>query len=89
MGSPSATPTGPATANVTRPDDKQGAAADPLEGFGPVLAAVAQRDHDSDELTADRLEAGHKFLAEFAAACRGRGPSGHGRRGQPAPPARR
>jgi hypothetical protein len=33
------------------------------------LAAVAQRDHDSDELTADRLEAGHKFLAEFAAAC--------------------
>jgi hypothetical protein len=30
---------------------------------------VAQKDRDSDELTADRLEAGQKFLEDFAAAC--------------------
>jgi hypothetical protein len=65
MGSPSATP----TVDLGRPGEQDGATTDLLEGFGPVLAAVAQRDHESDELTADRLEAGHKFLEDFAAAC--------------------
>jgi hypothetical protein len=60
----------PAT-DITRPDDGAGPspATDPLEGFGPLLAAVAQKDRDSDELTAGRLEAGQKFLEDFTAAC--------------------
>jgi len=44
-------------------------ATDPLAGFDPILAAVAQRDRDAAEITADRLDAGQKFLDEFAAAC--------------------
>ena len=71
MGSPSTTPTVPRTVDPKRLDE--GAAplkgADPLEGFGPILAAVAQRDRDSEEITADRVEAGQKFLADFATAC--------------------
>ena len=69
MGSPSATPTASGTVDLSRPSEEEVATSDTLDGFGPVLAAVAQRDHDSDELTADRLEAGHKFLEDFAAAC--------------------
>jgi hypothetical protein len=42
---------------------------DPLGDFGPLLAAVAQRDRDSEDLTADRIEAGQKFLDDFATAC--------------------
>jgi hypothetical protein len=42
---------------------------DLLECFGPLLEAVAQRDRDSDEITADRIEAGQKFLEDFATAC--------------------
>ena len=40
-----------------------------LAAFGPVLAAVAQRGRDSAELSAERLEVGQKFLADFASAC--------------------
>jgi len=56
---------GPPTATGTPP----ASVADLLAGFGPVVAAVAQRDRDSAELTADKLEAGQKFLDDFAKAC--------------------
>jgi len=42
---------------------------DPLAALGPLVAEVAERDRGSAELTADRLEAGQKFLADFATAC--------------------
>ena len=71
MGVPAETPT---ASNAVGTDDVgEGAgtsiATDPLAGFAPVLAAVAQRDRDSAELTADLLQAGQKFLDDFAAAC--------------------
>jgi hypothetical protein len=71
MGSPSETRAGPGTVDLTRVGEVPGptTATDPLEGFGPVLAAVAQRDLDSEVRTADRVEAGQKFLDDFAAAC--------------------
>jgi hypothetical protein len=71
MGSPLATPTPARAIDLPLPGDGAGPApaTDPLEAFGPLLAAVAQKDRDSDELTADRLEAGQKFLEDFAAAC--------------------
>jgi hypothetical protein len=42
---------------------------DPLAALGPIVAAVAESDRRSSELTADRLEAGQKFLENFATAC--------------------
>jgi hypothetical protein len=42
---------------------------DPLAALGPIVAAVAESDRRSSELTADRREAGQKFLADFAKAC--------------------
>ncbi len=71
MGSPTGTPTGPGTLDLNRLAEVPGPAADadPLEGFGPVLAAVAQRDRDSEVRTADRVEEGQRFLDDFAAAC--------------------
>ena len=42
---------------------------DPLAALGPLVAAVAERDRGSAELTADRVEAGQKFLEDFAKAC--------------------
>jgi hypothetical protein len=42
---------------------------DPLAGFGQILAAMAQRDRESEALTAARLETGRRFLDEFATAC--------------------
>ena len=44
-------------------------AADPLAGFGPILAAVAQRDRATADASADRLDGGMKFLDDFTAAC--------------------
>ncbi len=71
MGSPSETPAGAGTVDLTRFAEVPGPTTgeDPLEGFGPVLAAVAQRDRDSEVRSADRVEAGQKFLDAFAAAC--------------------
>jgi hypothetical protein len=79
MGAPVAVPsTSPvidlaATGGGAVPPSVKGAppasVADLLAGFGPVVAAVAQRDRDSAELTADKLEAGQKFLDDFANAC--------------------
>lgn len=71
MGSPSATPTASGAIDLTHPGAGAGepTVTDLLEGFGPLLEAVAQRDHDSDEITADRIEAGQKFLEDFATAC--------------------
>jgi hypothetical protein len=40
-----------------------------LAAFGPLLAAVAQRDRDSAELSAETQAAGQKLLADFAKAC--------------------
>jgi hypothetical protein len=42
---------------------------DLLAGFGPIVAAVAQREQDSAHLSAQRLEAAQKFLDDFATAC--------------------
>jgi len=42
---------------------------DLLAGFGPLVAAVAQGDRDSADRSAERLEAGQKFLDDFATAC--------------------
>jgi hypothetical protein len=42
---------------------------DPLAALGPLVAAVAESDRRSSELTADRREAGRKFLEDFATAC--------------------
>jgi hypothetical protein len=46
-----------------------GADNDPLAALGPIVAAVAESDRRSCELTADRREAGQKFLEDFATAC--------------------
>jgi hypothetical protein len=43
--------------------------AEMLAAFAPIVAAVAQRGRDSAELGAEKLEAGKKFLDEFATAC--------------------
>ncbi len=78
MGAPIATPgtrrpTDPAGANEDEgPGLTVGATAtadEVLAAFGPLLAAVAQRDRDSAELSAERQAAGQKFLADFARAC--------------------
>jgi hypothetical protein len=42
---------------------------DPLAALGPIVAAVEESDRRSSELTADRREAGQKFLEDFATAC--------------------
>jgi len=42
---------------------------DPLAALGPIVAAVAESDRRSSELTADRREAAQKFLEDFATAC--------------------
>jgi hypothetical protein len=68
MGAPSATqavssPVVPADVDLS---GGPSAATDPLAGFGPLLAAVAQRDRDSADFTADQLDAGQKFLDDFA-----------------------
>ena len=42
---------------------------DPLAALGPIVAAVAESDRRSSELTADRREAAEKFLEDFATAC--------------------
>jgi hypothetical protein len=68
--SPSLDPTDMAEGEGPRPAVSATATADEvLAAFGPVLAAVAQRDRDSAELSAERLEVGQKFLADFASAC--------------------
>ncbi len=46
-----------------------GADNDPLAALGPIVAAVAESDRRSSELTADRREAGQKFLEDFVTAC--------------------
>jgi len=70
MGAPSANSTAPSPVGPAGVDEGAGPSpTDPLAGFGPILAAVAQRDRDSAEVTADRLDAGKKFLDDFAAAC--------------------
>jgi hypothetical protein len=68
MGAPSANSTTP---SPVRPADVAGLStvADPLAGFGPILAAVAQRDRDAADAGADRLDARRKFLDDFTAAC--------------------
>jgi hypothetical protein len=42
---------------------------DPLAALGPIVAAVAEGDRRSSELTADRREAAQNFLEDFARAC--------------------
>ena len=42
---------------------------DLLEGFNPLVAAVAKKDRESADLSAERLKAGQKFLDDFATAC--------------------
>ncbi len=71
MGTPSANST---VASPVRPAGVAegtglSTASDPLAGFGPILAAVAQRDRSAAEVSADRLDAGRKFLDDFATAC--------------------
>ena len=71
MGAPSANSTAPSP--VGPADIAQSVvtstASDPLAGFGPILAAVAQRDDNAAEVSADRFDAGRKFLDDFATAC--------------------
>jgi hypothetical protein len=71
MGAPSGTPTAPSPVGPADVAEGVGpsAATDPLAGFGPILAAVAQRDRDAAEATADRVDTGRKFLDDFAAVC--------------------
>jgi hypothetical protein len=56
---------GPDADEGARPPTKT----DPLAGFALIVAAVAQRDRDSAELTADRLDVGQRFSDDFASAC--------------------
>ncbi len=42
---------------------------DPLAELGPILAAVAQWDHESAELATERAELAQNFLDDFAKAC--------------------
>lgn len=71
MGAPSVNSTAPSP--VVPADIAEGvapsAADDPLSGFGPILAAVAQRDDNAAEVSADRFDARRKFLDDFATAC--------------------
>ncbi len=71
MGAPSANSTAPSP--VVPADVAEGVAPstadDPLAGFGPILAAVAQRDDNAAEVSADRFDARRKFLDDFATAC--------------------
>ena len=71
MGALSANSTAPSP--VGPADVAEGAvpstAADPLAGFGPILAAVAQRERATADASADRLDGGRKFLDDFTAAC--------------------
>jgi len=71
MGAPSANSTAPSPVGPADVPEVAGpsAAADPLAGFGPILAAVAQRDRDVADASAGRLDAGRKFLDDFNAAC--------------------
>ena len=71
MGAPSANSTAPSPVGPADVPEVAGpsAAADPLAGFGPILAAVAQRDRDAADASADRLDAGRKFLDDFTGAC--------------------
>jgi hypothetical protein len=71
MGAPSANLTAPSP--VGPADVAVGAVPSPaddlLAGFGPILAAVAQRDDNAAEVSADRFDAGRKFSDDFATAC--------------------
>jgi hypothetical protein len=71
MGAPVATQTvsGPVVQEEVAPRGGPSPATDPLADLGPLLAAVAQRDRDSAEFTADRIDAGQKFLDDFASVC--------------------
>ncbi len=71
MGAPSANSTAPGAVGPAEVAESvvPSTAGDPLAGFGPILAAVAQRDRDAAGVSADRLDAGKRFLDDFAAAC--------------------
>lgn len=71
MGTPSQTPPIPSLVGSTGDGESEGLSTttDPLAGFGPILAAVAQRDVDAAEDSAHRLQVGDKFSDDFAAAC--------------------
>jgi hypothetical protein len=71
MGAPSLNSTTSSPAGLASVIEGAGpsSATDPLAGLDPILAAVAQRDRDAAEITADRLDAGQKFLDDFATAC--------------------
>lgn len=68
--SPPASQHGDGAVQVPSPTRGVSATSDDMLGaFGPLVAAVAQRDRDSAEVSAERLVAGEKFLADFALAC--------------------
>jgi len=74
MGAPNATsaasrPIGEASSREGEGLGPTAVADDVLAAFGPLVAAVAQRDRDSAEVGAERLAAREKFLADFATAC--------------------